>query len=210
MAEVNIDEKDLEKRVISIVEKIKKSRSRPCYQNILTFLTRGEVVITDIQLRVFIDDLLERGVLINKGSAEKESFKVANSVEEDSEDSVVEGEKLHNNIDDIFNITADASLVITSPVDDLINYKFYNILTQRIKDEVVKCVDLKLSGNNITQILRANNDSMNEKESKEETVKFREVESKITDLSKEVKQLKNDIGYLRAEAKLRKPVMLTK
>ena len=76
--EADIYNQDLENRILKIVEKILKQRNRPCFQNIHSFLTRGGVKIQKSELKVFINSLVMKGVLINKGNDEKESFRLGN------------------------------------------------------------------------------------------------------------------------------------
>ena len=91
----SIDYNILENRILKIVEKITKNRNRPCYRNIYTFLIRGNFSIEDNGLRLFIDGLIERGVLINVGTPEKESFRLTPipSAKDDSFPSVDENKK---------------------------------------------------------------------------------------------------------------------
>ena len=147
--------KDLEKRILNIVEKITNNRNRPCYQNVHTFLTRGDFIIDDREFKIFIDDLLEKGILINIGTVEKESFRLGSPpIVEDSEP----GKDENKNNDEIFINTENLSTNEKSSVNDFNNYKFYETLVERIKCEVIKCVESKLGDYGISNIPRVIND----------------------------------------------------
>ena len=147
--------KDLEKRILNIVEKITNNRNRPCYQNVHTFLTRGDFIIDDREFKIFIDDLLEKGILINIGTVEKESFRLGfPPIVEDSEP----GKDENKNNDEIFINTENLTTNEKSSVNDFNNYKFYETLVERIKCEVIKCVESKLGDYGISNIPRVVND----------------------------------------------------
>ena len=51
---------EVEKCVMGIIRKIKKSRSRPCFQNVLTLLNRGGNNTTMEQLKEIINNLTKK------------------------------------------------------------------------------------------------------------------------------------------------------
>lgn len=190
MADMKCDT-DLENRILKIVEKITKNRHRPCYQNINTFLIRGNSIIDENELIKCIDNLVERGVLNNIGTADKESFRVINS----SDISDIRDEE--NKYDDIFIISDDItdqnmSTNEVSPVNDFINYKFYETLVERIKSEVIKCVDAKLGDYDISNIPQVTNDPAVAIQCKDNYIL--------------INQLKNEVEYLRAERISKEPI----
>ena len=71
-------DQDLENRILKIIYKIREKRNRPCFQSIHAKLTQGGKDINIDDLKVFVENLVNTGLLINKGSAGKETFYVAN------------------------------------------------------------------------------------------------------------------------------------
>ena len=128
----SIDNNILENRILKIVEKITKNRNRSCHRNIYTFLIRGNFTIEDSELKLFIDALLERGVLINVGTAEKESFRLGiPSTKDDSLPSVDENKNDDTFINTSENMSATDENISTNEnlsLNIFINYKFYEIL----------------------------------------------------------------------------------
>lgn len=122
-------DQDLENRILKIVAKIKNNRNRPCYQNIQSMLERGGKKISTDDLTVFIDSLIEKKLLVNNGSANRESFRIV----DESIANNVDAE--HNN--DIEDIQNDILLKDTL---DYLDDKFYNTLIKLIKDEVKSAV----------------------------------------------------------------------
>ena len=184
---------DLEKRILKIVERIIKNRNRPCYQNIQTLLNRGDFVIDCTKLNIFIDNLVEKGVLRNVGTAEKESFRLVNSSENDgpsfiSSQGEFKNADIFNITEDIFNITDEKmSTNSTSSLNEFINTKFYETLIERIKCEVVKCVQSELSDYDILKIQQAANDPAEANQCKDNRIL--------------INKLKNDIEQLWTEQK---------
>ena len=198
----SIDNNILESRILKIVEKITKQRNRPGYRNIHTFLMRGNFSIDDNELRLFIDGLLERGILINVGIAEKESFRVA-PVPSAKDDSLPTIDEINKN-DDILitsekmSTNENMSTDDNSALNNFINHKFYEILTERIKCEVIKCVELKLCNYPISNIPIEVNDSAEV------------IQCKDNDLI--INQLNKEVEYLRTELKSKDTIieLLTK
>ena len=184
---------DLEKRILKIVDRITKNRNRPCYQNIQNLLGRGDFVIDSMQLKIFVDGLLERGVLRNAGSAEKESFRLVNSLET-CESTLVSSQDNHK-IDDIFNITEETFCITDenmstksqSSLNEFINTKFYETLIERIKSEVVKCVESKLSDYEISNIPLVANDPAEVRQCKDNNILLNELKNEIEQLRLEQK-----------------------
>ena len=71
----------LEQRIIDIVHKIKKDRNRADFQIIHSMLEKGGIAVEKDDLRVFLNHLIDRGILLNlakdKCDPEKESLKVS-------------------------------------------------------------------------------------------------------------------------------------
>ena len=77
-AAISNSNEDLEQRVLRIIARIKRDRNRPCLQSIREKLEREKVAVAKEDLRVFLNSLLDRGVIINsckeKDEPDKESF----------------------------------------------------------------------------------------------------------------------------------------
>ena len=163
---------------------------------------RGNFSIDDNELRLFIDGLLERGILINVGIAEKESFRVA-PVPSAKDDSLPTIDEINKN-DDILitsekmSTNENMSTDDNSALNNFINHKFYEILTERIKCEVIKCVELKLCNYPISNIPIEVNDSAEV------------IQCKDNDLI--INQLNKEVEYLRTELKSKDTIieLLTK
>ena len=124
-------DQDLEDRIVRIVSKIKKNRNRPCYQNIFTMLVRGGKAIEMDELKEFINNLVERSILLNKGNDERgESFCLGSFLDTEI-----------NNIDVDNSISTETESVL----ENFINESFYNTLINKIKDEVKIAVFNELS-----------------------------------------------------------------
>ena len=133
--EETVYDKDLEKRILKIVEKVRGNRNRPSYQSIHTHLVRGGRTIEMVDLKVFISRLVEQGLLNNTGSGDKESFKlVCPSTGE------TVGEDQDKNME-ILLTEESMSTNENSSHNEHIDPTFYEILITRIKREVANCVD---------------------------------------------------------------------
>ena len=53
----------LEDCILKVITKIKKDRSRPCYQNILNFVNRRRNTLEIAELKNLIDNLMARNVM---------------------------------------------------------------------------------------------------------------------------------------------------
>ena len=73
------DNSVLEDRIMNIIIKIRQGRSRPCYQNILNYVNRGDIKVEMETLKNILNDLVERNVLKIKGDNDKESFYIVDS-----------------------------------------------------------------------------------------------------------------------------------
>ena len=73
-----------------------QGRSRPCYQNSLNFINRGDIKVQMDSLKTVLNDLVERNVLEMKGDTDKESFYVIDGV--DSTETFAEIVDIENNI----------------------------------------------------------------------------------------------------------------
>ena len=137
MEEISFDN-DLENRIVKIVSKIKSNRNRPCYQNIQTMLERGEKIISMDHLVKFIDSLIEKKLLMNKGDAGKESFCL---VESSVENNIDAGCKIDDEIKLLDNIKNN---ILLGETLDEIDDRFYNTIKKVIKDEVIVAVRLAI------------------------------------------------------------------
>jgi len=188
---------DLEKRILKVVGKITNNRNRPCYQNIFALLNRGDFKIDCTELNGVIDCLVERGILRNTGTAEKESFRIVMSpvVENDFEsgkDINISGDIL-NNTEDIINITGEnMSTNGFSSVTDFINNKFYETLTERIKSEVIKCVELKLRDYDIPYISQSFHNCAETCKCKDNNILINDVKNKVEQLREIIPSVINE------------------
>ena len=62
-----INDANVEIYVMGIIRKIKKSRSRPCFQNLLTLLNRGGNNTTMEHLKAIINNLTEKNMICDNG-----------------------------------------------------------------------------------------------------------------------------------------------
>ena len=146
---VNGYDQDLEDRILRIVSKIKSNRNRPCYQNIHAMLSRGGKEISADDLKVFLNNLVDNGLLENKGGIDRESFSLANESFDRPENDILVTDNTSN----------------TSSLQDFIDGKFYEIILNRINDEVKKSVksEMESYANNINVIKSSNELSKDKK-----------------------------------------------
>ena len=65
----------LEKRILKVIERIRKSRARPCYQNIPE---KGSNNIIEMdKLKRICNDLYQKNIISKKGKKNKESFYIS-------------------------------------------------------------------------------------------------------------------------------------
>ena len=134
----------LEERIKRIIIKIKEKRSRPCYQNILTFINRGssEEILEMEELIVILNSMLEKKVIFNMGKKGKESFNVSTELTNESEENL-----------DLLDVS-------TESLEKYINEEFYLTLINRIKSEVKMAVNEHISStNSADQPLKNGNNS---------------------------------------------------
>ena len=124
-------DQDLEDRIVKIIGKIREKRCRPCFQNIYTKLIQGGKEINMDDLKVFIGNMIQSGLLIDKGGTDKESFYLNNG-ESDIEQVEFEDSELQNN----FNISSS---------EGFFNEQLYQSLLIRINTEVKTAVKLEMS-----------------------------------------------------------------
>ena len=127
------NDRRLEENIIRIILKIKKSRSRPCYQNILTLVNRGGNTLSLENVKELLNNMVEQNLICDKGKEGTESFYV------------LEGETYTS--DDENAETMDSE----NPV---INEKFYDTIMNKIKVEVKSAIEFEFKNKNIS--LRSN------------------------------------------------------
>ena len=123
------DTEELERCIIKIIEKIKNNRNRPCFQNILTLINRGGINLDMENLKNILNVLIEKKIICDKGKEGHESFCL---LDNEHESIILEDEVCNENT------------MINDPVEEYINIKFYEILINKIKEEVKNTVDTEL------------------------------------------------------------------
>ena len=113
--------------IIAVIRRIKKGRNRAGYQNIFTFLNRNEPKLDMQTLKARVNNMVERGVLLNKGKGDNESFFIS----ETNLHLTTEGEE--NGDDELRNLK--------SYIDD----KLYEVLINKIKTEVKNVVSCEIN-----------------------------------------------------------------
>ena len=156
----------LEKTIIKVIRKIRKS-SRPCYQNILTHLNRGEYKDLQMEdLKSKLELMLEKNI-INNNNEEHESFYVTEEIEVPKSD---ENEETTNSL------------------ESFVDENFYSVLINRIQFEVNIAIEKALG----TNMLPAKNETIKINESK-----YIENENKnkmlIEKLCKQIDFLQNEL-----------------
>ena len=107
-------------RVMAVIRKIKKDRNRAGNKNILTFLNKNEPKLDTETLKVTLNDMEERGVIINKGKGDTESFFIIETIL----DATTEQKGEENSDDELRNLK--------TYIDD----KLYEVSINKIKTEV--------------------------------------------------------------------------
>ena len=133
-------DQDLEDRIVKIIAKIREKRCRPCYQNIYTQLNQGGKEININDLKVFIGNMVENGLLINRGCLEKESFYLNNGERNNVQDESEAESEVQNNI----NSPPIENYINSPSIENYINEKFHDTLINLINTEVKKAVKLEL------------------------------------------------------------------
>ena len=185
---VNGYDQDLEDRILRIVSKIKSNRNRPCYQNIHAMLSRGGKEISADDLKVFLNNLVDNGLLENKGGIDRESFSLANESFDRPENDILVTDNTCN----------------TSSLQDFIDGKFYEIILNRINDEVKKSVksEMESYANNIN-VIKSSNELSKDKKAYDQL--FAENKHLRAQLECKMKQLKcyvNLVMYLNHQTSL--------
>lgn len=192
-------DQDLEDRIRKIVNKTREKRCRPCFQSIHTKLNQGGKEITMDDLKVFIEQLIKSGLLINKGSADKESFYLSNDEPNDEQIELENGDQDNNISSVLFNEleSGDQNNNISSV---FINETFYQGLMIKINDEVKKAVKIELQSCVKDHKLVVNdheefvNDQMHYKKLMDE-IKLLRDELKYKD--EVIKKLRSDINRIK-------------
>ena len=70
----NIEDAKIEKCVMAVIRKIKNSRSRPCFQNILTLVNRGGKNLAIEHLKEIIKSMINKNMISDIGKEGCESF----------------------------------------------------------------------------------------------------------------------------------------
>ena len=126
---MNIEEEG--KRVIRIIKRIKSDRNRACYQNILALAKRENKGLYSEHIKEIVKNLVERNIItnINKDKPDMESFKLVST-------EIMETDNDKNN-----KIGDDN----TQSTEQYINDKFYETLTNKIKQEVKNAIKAETS-----------------------------------------------------------------
>ena len=164
------DNQQLEERVIKVISRIRKNRSRPCFQNILSFMNREGTDLTMDDLKIVLNNLISRDAVVNKGTDDHDSFYVL--------------EKEISSETDALKIHIESNTEIENIVSD----KFYDTLTNKIKLEVKTAVDLLIDSNIFSNINSHNNTSC--------TSELQAVDNEplITALQSEIEFLRKEIS----------------
>ena len=87
---------DLEDRILKIIAKIRGKRCRHWYQNIHTKVNHGRKDVNLDDLKVFIGNMVETGLLVDKGVIEKESFYLNNGGRNNGQEELAIEEEVQN------------------------------------------------------------------------------------------------------------------
>ena len=122
MEGINI--KQLEDKVVRVITKIRESRSRPCFQNILTFVNRGGEFNIDMdKLKDVANIMIDKKIIYVRGNEGKESFYIM------SDDDISD-----DDIDETIN--DKEALETEGEMEQYINDTFHKTLLNLIKQEV--------------------------------------------------------------------------
>ena len=86
----------MEEPIQKIITTIKKSRSRPCYQSILTLLNKGGKQLEMLTLKSILDELVKREIIICKENTEGREYLSLNDTQVNSEHDEENGNRLQN------------------------------------------------------------------------------------------------------------------
>lgn len=180
MAERNGEyDQDLEDRILKIVTKLRSKSVRPCYQNIHCKLNQGGREISMDDTKVFIDNLVEAGLLLNKPRKDKESFYLNNGGENNS----VFDESVINSDINISNQSINS-------LENFINEQFYTTIINRIKSEVNIAVKTEIKHSKLNELIVISDDEVNKTKELEEKNKL--IENNKT-LNAEIKLLRTEL-----------------
>ena len=180
MAERNGEyDQDLEDPILKIVGKLRSKSVRPCYQNIHCKLNQGGREISMDDTKVFINNLVEAGLLLNKPRKEKESFYLNNGGENTS----VLDESFVNSDIDISNQNINS-------LENFINEQFYATIINRIKSEVSIAVKSEIKHSKLNELIVISDDELNKTKEFDDKYKLME-DNKI--LNAEIKLLRTDL-----------------
>ena len=130
----NIEDAKIEKCVMGVIHKIKNSRSRPCFQNILTLVNRGGKNLTIEHLKEIIKSMINKNMISDKGKEGCESFFILKEhdilMDEEGADDLLPTKK-----DD--KLEADTNIMVEDGSDErklfsYIDESFEQILNSRI------------------------------------------------------------------------------
>ena len=130
---MNIEEEG--KRVIRIIKRIKSDRNRACYKNILSLAKRENKDLDNEHIKEIVNNLLERNIItnINKDKPDMESFKLVSTENMETEND--KNNKIGNEN--------------TQSTEQYITDKFYETLTNKIKQEVKNAIKAETLSNTI-------------------------------------------------------------
>ena len=124
--------KALEQQIIILIPRIKKSRSRPCYTNILQLLKREGRELSIEDLKVVIGDMVRKNQIKNIGKEDTESFAlVEDGVSDDVDDN------FHDEIEENFDFGRENVGALETFIDE----SLHNTLNGKIKSEIKKALD---------------------------------------------------------------------
>lgn len=115
---------EIEDCIKNVILKIKKSRSRPSYQNILTRVNKEGIDLVMEKLKIILNDLIDRNIIKDIGVEGRESFSIVDKNIDDDEGDM--------------NINSSA-------VESFINEQFYETLTNKITLEVKRAVEYEFN-----------------------------------------------------------------
>ena len=164
-----------EKRILSLIKRIKKDRNRPCFQNILAFANREDDKLTMDDLKIITDKMVAQNLIADIGVNGKESF----SILEDkitSTESISSGTQTNKeNGDEGFK-----------NLENFIDTSFYETIVNLIKGEVKNVLsDLKLFNENSE--LTVNSSQQVNECTKDNDSLYLELRNHITFLQNELK-----------------------
>ena len=127
-----------------VILKIRKSRSRPCYQNILNLVNRGgEFHLEMDELKKIINEMVKKNIIVDKGKNGNESLYITSEI-------ITDADLTDNEDDDIESL---------SEIESFINEKFNHVLLNKIKSEIVSALSDKSFLDNVKRINSGDNDN---------------------------------------------------